>query len=402
MEDLFKYEQEVVEEDEPPSSSPRPAKVWRVAVIANVKGESALPINGPADAGAEFDRRETIQSIQDAIETDGHVTAFIPADHNLPFALREFRPDICFNIAEGLGGDAREAQVPALLELLRIPYTASRVLANALGLDKTMTKKIWRDAGLPTAAFQEFTSPYQTIQADLMYPLFVKPAREGTGMGMDARSIVNDEKELRCQVEWVLNEYHQPALVEEFLPGREFTVGVLGRQDAMLYGHRPYLYSGDGFCRLPVLEVESSRAVTPGVYGHTAKTLHNGDNGVPDFLCPAPIDSASARSMQNLAVRAHQAVGAVDVSRVDMRMDAAGNPRLIEINTLPGLTPGFSDLCVIANARGMSYADLILEILYLGASRFGMLPARLPMNLRRRAYPRVDRYAPLVSRISLK
>lgn len=402
MDELFKFEQEIAEEDKPPSCSPRPAKTWRVAVIANVKGESVLPMDGPADAGAEFDRRETIQSIQDAIETDGHTTAFLPADQNLPFALREFKPDVVFNIAEGLGGDAREAQVPALLELLRIPYTASRVLANALGLDKTMTKNIWRQAGLPTANFQEFTSAYQSMDRDLVFPLFVKPAREGTGMGMDARSIVNNEAELRRQVAWVLEEYHQPALVEEFLPGREFTVGVLGRQDSLLYARRPGLYSGDGFCRLPVLEVDSSRSVTPGVYGHTAKTLHTDDNGVPDFLCPAPIDSASARKMQELAIRAHQAVGAVDVSRVDMRMDAEGNPRLIEINTLPGLTPGFSDLCVIANARGLSYADLILEILYLGASRFGLVPAHLPAALHTRRYPRVENHALVFSHISLK
>lgn len=402
MDELLKFEQEVSEEDKPPSSTPRPAKIWRVAVIANVKGESALPINGPADAGAEFDRRETIQSIQDAIESDGHITAFIPADQNLPFALREFQPDICFNIAEGLGGDAREAQVPAMLELLRIPYTASRVLANALGLDKTMTKNIWRQAGLPTAAFQEFSSPYETLNADMHYPLFVKPAREGTGMGMDAHSIVNNDEELRRQVTWVLNEYHQPALVEEFLPGREFTVGVLGRQDAFLYARNASIYSGDGFCRLPVLEVESSRSVTPGIYGHTAKTLHTGDNGVPDFLCPAPIDSASARKMQELAIRAHQAVGAVDVSRVDMRMDAEGNPRLIEINTLPGLTPGFSDLCVIANALGLSYADLILEILYLGASRFGMIPAHLPLQMHALQYPRVDHFTPMLAHVLLK
>ena len=200
---LFEQEQEQ-DSDKPPSRRPRPARPWRVAVIANVKGETALPIDAPADAGAEFDRRETIQSIQDAIESDGHTTRFLSADYTLLDTIREYNPDICFNIAEGMMGDGREAQVPALLEMLRVPYTASRVLANAVGLDKTMTKRIWRDHGLPTAPFQEFSTGFEPLDADLTFPLFVKPAREGTGMGMDNGSIVHDEIELRARVRWTI------------------------------------------------------------------------------------------------------------------------------------------------------------------------------------------------------
>src|SRR5512138_3889881 len=174
-------EQEEQESEKPPSIRPRPAKPWRVAVIANVKGESTLPQDGPTDAGAEFDKKETIQAIQAAIESDGHSTVFLPADTQLARHLQEVCPDICFNVSEGLGGDAREAQVPALLEMMHIPYTASRVLANAIALDKTMTKRIWRDNGLPIAEFQEFGSPSEPLNRDLCFPLFVKPAREGTG-----------------------------------------------------------------------------------------------------------------------------------------------------------------------------------------------------------------------------
>ncbi|NTV37086.1 MAG: D-alanine--D-alanine ligase, partial [Anaerolineaceae bacterium] len=199
-------------EDEPPGTSPRPARSWRVAVIANIKGESVLPASSPADAGAEFDKKETIQAIQAAIESDGHSTVFIPANANLPFALREFCPDICFNIAEGEGGDGREAQVPALLEMMHIPYTASRVEANAIGLDKTMTKRIWRQQGLPTAVFQEFATGNEPIDPELSYPLFVKPAREGTGMGMGADSVVHNDDQLRRRVRWVIETYNQPAL----------------------------------------------------------------------------------------------------------------------------------------------------------------------------------------------
>jgi len=124
-------EQMEQESDKPPSIRPRPARPWRVAVIANVKGETTLPHDAPPDAGAEFDRIETIQAIRSAIESDGHHTRFLQFDSNLPEQIKAYCPDICFNIAEGTGGDAREAQVPALLEILHVPYTASRVLANA-------------------------------------------------------------------------------------------------------------------------------------------------------------------------------------------------------------------------------------------------------------------------------
>lgn len=361
------------ENDKPPSTTPRPIRAWRVAVIANVKGETELPLNGPADAGAEFDRKETIQEIQSAIESDGHTTVFIPADANLPFALAHIQPDICFNISEGIYGDAREAQIPALLELLRIPYTASRVLTNAISLDKSMTKRIWRDKGLPTGAFQEFISGYEPLAGDLEFPLFIKPASEGTGMGMDADSIVRDVGALRNRVKWIIENYHQPALVEEFLPGREFTVAVMGRQDAARFSPHPAMYGPDGFHRFPLLEVDSTGSVTPGIYGHSAKTLHTGDSGVPQFICPAQVEEPLSSILQELAIKAHLAVNAMDVSRVDIRLDKNGLPRLMEINTLPGLTRGFSDLCVIAEADNWNYRDIILEILYLGASRFNMV-----------------------------
>jgi D-alanine-D-alanine ligase len=364
------------ETDEPPDAIPHTARPWRVAVIANVRGKVAVTENGPEDAGAEFDKIETIQAIQRTIESDGHTTVFLTADTTLPEKLIEKNPDICFNISEGLGGDGREAQVPALLEMLHIPYTCSRVLANAVGLDKTMTKRIWRDIGLPTARFQEFASGDEDLDLSLRFPMFVKPAREGTGMGMDAKSIVHSPEELRRKVQWVVNTYHQPALVEEYLSGREFTVAVLGRQDAALYSTHPELYGDDGFHRFPVLEVDHAKSATPGVYGHHLKTLGFDDEGAARFLCPADVSRELLHELQDLAIKAHVALGAMDVSRVDIRLDRDGKPCLIEINTLPGLTPDFSDLCVIANADGLGYRTLILEILNLAASRFGMLPKR--------------------------
>jgi len=352
-------------------------RYWKIAVLANIKDDALPKPDGvPPDAFADFDHIETIDSIRAALETDGHQTIFIQADADLPCALKEEKPDICFNIAEGVGGDAREAQVPALLELLQIPYTGSRVLTNGISLDKTLTKRIWRDRRLPVAPFQEFNAGDESLRPDLEFPLFVKPAREGTGMGVDLNAIVNNEKELRERTAYIINTYQQPALVEPFLPGREFTVGILGRADARLYSRHPEWYEKDGFHRFPVLELDSSRSVTPNVYSQAAKSKEVGEEGAPGYFCPANIEPELEKKLKYLAWRAHQILNALDVSRTDIRLDEQGNPRVIEINTLPGLTPNYSDLCLQSAAEGISYADLILEILYLGASRWGMVEPR--------------------------
>ena len=365
-------------EGEKPPSIKGPKRPWFVAVLANIKdGKDALPPDVPADALADYDHIETIQAIQAAIETDGHKTVFIPADRNLPFALRDIKPDICFNIAEGLGGDAREAQVPALLEMMQIPYTGSRVMANAISLDKTLTKRIWRDRRLPVAPFQEFIIGDEALRPELRFPLFVKPAREGTGMGVDTKAIVTHEAELRERIKYILGVYRQPALVETYLSGREFTVGLIGRWDSKKYSRHPEWYDEKhGYHVFPVLELDSSRSVTPGVYSQAAKSKEVGEEGAPGYVCPANIEPDLARKLQNLAVRAHMAIKAIDVSRSDIRLNDSGEPVLIELNSLPGLTNGYSDLCLEAAAEGIAYNDLILDILYLGASRWGMLEAR--------------------------
>ena len=365
------------EQEQPPGSGGETGgkNQWFVAVVANIKGETELPEGSPPDAGAEFDRFETIHAIQNALESGGHRTEFLPADENFPVAIKNARPDICFNIAEGLRGDGREAQVPAVLEMLGIPYTASRVVANAISLDKTLTKRIWRDRRLPVVPFQEFIQEDETVRSGMSFPLFVKPAREGTGMGVDLGAVVDGEAELRDRVTWVLGTYQQPALVETYLPGREFTVGVLGRNDFISYSRRSELYNKEGFHRFPILEIESRQSVTPGVYGYKAKSKDLWEKGAPGYICPADLDPVEVEKLQRLALRAHRAIGALDVSRVDFRLDSDGNPYLLEINTLPGLNPDISDLCIMASAEGLEYNALILEILDLAASRFGLLPS---------------------------
>lgn len=371
---------------EKPPSSIRPEHPWRVAVLANIKDENKpISDNIAEDALADYDHIETIQAIQAAIETDGHSTIFIPADQNLPYSLKEINPDICFNIAEGLGGDAREAQTPALLEMLRIPYTHSRVMANTIALDKTLTKRLWRDRRLPVAPFQEFIVGDEPLRAELRFPLFVKPSREGTGMGVDMKAIVQSEAELRERVQYITRVYRQPALVEAFLSGREFTCGLIGRWDAKRYSNHPEWYGEKhGYHVFPVLELDSSRSVTPGIYSQASKSKAVGEEGAPGYFCPAEISPELNRKLQSLAVKAHMAIKAIDVSRTDIRLNNEGEPVLIEINPLPGLTRGYSDLCLEAEADGISYEDLILEILYLGASRWGMLePREIPEKPRR-------------------
>lgn len=370
-------------DEKPPSR--RLKRYWKIAVLANIKDdEHPKPEGVPPDAFADFDHIETIDSIRAALETDGHETVFILADTDLPYALKDEKPDICFNIAEGLGGDAREAQVPALLELLKIPYTGSRVLTNGISLDKTLTKRIWRDRRLPVAPFQEFSLGDEPLRPELNFPLFVKPAREGTGMGVDTKAIVKNEKELRERAQYIINTYEQPALVETFLPGREFTVGILGRTDAKFYSRHPEWYEKDGFHRFPILELDMTRSVTPKVYSQASKAKEVGEEGAPGYICPADIDPELDKKLKHFALRAHLLLNALDVSRTDIRLDDEGNPRLIEINTLPGLTPGYSDLCLQAQAEGIRYEDLILEILYLGASRWGMIEPREVAEMNRK------------------
>jgi D-alanine-D-alanine ligase len=344
-----------------------------VALIANLKDEFDFnEEDDPPDAGAEFDARSTVESIAAALEDDGHWVHICSGDHTLVETLPMLKPHICFNIAEGVIGDSREAQAPALCELLGIPYTASRVLTHAISLDKTQTKRIWRSIGLPTAAFQEFIKGDEPLTAGLKFPLLVKPAREGTGMGIDSRAVVSDESELRRRVKWVIQSYRQPALAETYLPGREFTVGFLGNPEKHNLRRKPWLYDERGYHFFPVLELGLAAGDEPSVYGNHAKSLNFDEVGAPQYHCPAAIDEVLRLELIEITRQAAEALGVCDVARADFRMGGDGRPYLLEINTLPGLNPLISDLCIMAASEGMTYQDLITEILYLAAGRMGV------------------------------
>jgi D-alanine-D-alanine ligase len=343
---------------------------WRVALIYNLRYNVPVRTDAPPDALAGHDAVETVQAIEDALLAGGHHVILLEADQTLPDAVRQAAPDICFNIAEGLRGDARESQVPALLEMLGIPYTGSKMLGHALSLDRAVTKRIWRDLDLPTAAFQVFRHGDEPLDRRLTFPLFIKPVRKATGMGINGHSVVYDEATLRRQVHGVIQTYRQPALVENYLPGREFTVGLIG--NALAPGERRWneLYDERGFHLFPVLEIDASVGAGQGLYNATSKSFNQGEEGAPLYLCPADIPAPLEADMKQLAAAAFEATGALDLSRVDFRLGSDGRPYLLQINTLPSLNPTVGDLCIMARTEGMHYTDLINEILYLAADRY--------------------------------
>ncbi len=359
---------------------------WHIALIANLKYHVAVRPDAPPDALAEYDSEVTVQAIDKSLCECGHRVTRLEADETLLDTVRQTQPDICFNIAEGLRGDARESHVPALLEMLGIPYTGSKVLTHALSLDKGIAKRIWRDHHLPTAPFQVFRRADEPLGPGLEFPLFVKPVREGSGMGISPRSIVRSEAELRHQVAWVVETYHQPALVESYLPGREFTVGMLG--NTLLPGEKPpsHLYNEHGFHLFPVMEIDTQVGAVKGVYNTEAKSYQVNDSNAPGYRCPADISLDLKAELERLAVAAFEAIDGLDVGRVDFRLDAAGRPCLVEINTLPGLNPGYSDLCLMMIAEGLFYETAINEILSLAVARYRREAALCPPHTPSRIY----------------
>ena len=346
----------------------------RVALLYNLKRNAPHTPGEAVDAAAELDSEDTVRALQEALEAGGHQVTPLEGDTSLYPALQRLRDriDIAFNICEGHRVDSRESQVPAMLEMLGIPYTAAKVLGHALSLDKALAKRVWMSHGLPTAAFQVFERADEPLQASLSFPLFVKPLGEGSAKGVSADSVVHDEQQLRQRVEWLIQTYHGPALAETYLPGREFTVGLLG--NALAPGEKPLseLYDETGFPLFPVLEIDTSPLADSerGIYtSHIKSDLPLAIN----YLCPAPIKPGLARKLKRLAVAAFQAIAGLDVARVDFRLDGQGKPHILEINTLPGMNPEISDLCMMARAEGMPYAQMINEILRLGARRSGLL-----------------------------
>jgi D-alanine-D-alanine ligase len=343
-------------------------KPLRVTVLANLKKNAPVLPDVPPDFWADLDSVHTVEAIVDALRQQGHHVAFLEGDVTLYDRLRETRPDICFNICEGHFGDSREAQVPAILEMLRIPYTGSKVLTLALALDKPMTKRVLTYHGLPTPPFQVFERADEPLDESLAFPMFVKPSRQGTGMGISAASIVHDEAELRAQIARLLNAYQEPILVERFITGRDITVGILGNLVPPVAWRIPEDEESPrvqrGLRFLPPLEIRLGTYAEEegGVYTHHAK-VDLADK--LDYVCPAPLSPDQVEELNWLAAATFRITGCLDVARVDFRLDEADGdrPYILEINPLPGLSPGISDLVIEAEAAGISHAELVNIIL---------------------------------------
>jgi D-alanine-D-alanine ligase len=355
-----------------------------VALVYNVKKEentdaaaSAQPsspdqqathtqtqLSPSADAFAEWDTIETIHAVRDALSLRHSVT-LIEADEHAYGTLRSSKPDIVFNIAEGRFGASREAQMPAIYEMLNIPYTGSDPLTLGICLDKSRTKEILSYYNIANPKFAVISTLSEVQSLEFPVPAMVKPLFEGSSKGIFDSSLVHSAKELKVQVTKVIEEYGQPALVEEFLPGREFTVAMLG--------------NGNELKVLPIVEIKFDSlpsGVNP-IYSYEAKWIWDqGSNPLEIFECPANVDADLKTAIEDLCRNSYNALRCRDWSRIDVRLDKNGRPNIIEINPLPGILPKIEDnSCYPKAARmaGLNYNQMLNAVLDAGMKRYNLL-----------------------------
>ncbi len=310
---------------------------------------------------AEFDRESTVAAIETAIQQLGHQTERIGQARELIARLSTgSRWDLVFNIAEGLSGIAREAQVPAILDVYGIPYTFSDPLVLALTLHKGLTKTVVRAAGVPTAPFAVIERLEDLEALELPYPLFAKPIAEGTGKGVTPASKVRDAAELKKACEQLLRQFQQPVLVETFLPGREFTIGLIGT------GAAAYVFGTLEILLLPAAEAD--------VYSYVNKEECEGR---VDYRLGDAKNDPLVRAAEDAALQAWRVLGCRDGGRVDIRCDASGAPCFLEVNPLAGIHPEHSDLPILATYLGITYVDLIGRIISSAERRMASTPTSL-------------------------
>ena len=306
---------------------------------------------------AEFDRVDTIDALEEALSALGYAVRRIGNIKALVERLaRGERWDMVFNVAEGLYGFSREAQIPALLEAYRLPCTFSDSLALALTLHKGMTQTIVRSWGIPTADFFVVQTLADLPQVKLPFPLFAKPVAEGTGKGVSDASKIVSETALGDVCRQLLEKYHQPVLVETYLPGREFTVGIVG--------------TGEQARVLGTVEIMLKEQAEKHAYSYVNKERY------AELVEYRLVDDAAAIQAEVTALNAWRALGCRDAGRVDLRADAAGKPRFLEVNPLAGLHPRHSDLPIICALKGITYRQLIGFIMEAAWQRQPDYPGR--------------------------
>ena len=293
---------------------------------------------------AEFDKESTIEGLEQAIQKQGHQTVRIGNAQQLIDQLANNASwDMVFNICEGLYGEGRESLVPALLDMHKIPYVFSGPVTLGISLNKAFAKQIVRDSGINTPAFKVISKNEDIELVDLNYPLFAKPISEGTGKGIDTRSVIQSKEELQSVCTLLLQKFNQPVLVEEFLPGREFTVGVLGS------GEKAYIPGA--------MEISYKQNDTPQIYSYDTKENYE------DVVEYTAVSGAMLEVCKTVALGAWKALNCLDGGRVDVKVDRFGKVSFIEVNPLAGLNPITSDLPILGRLNGVSYDEIIAEIL---------------------------------------
>lgn len=337
----------------------------KVALLANLKQNAPTWPDMPPGQWDDLDSWETIQAITIALEKGRHRVTFLEGDKSLYNNLDAVKPDICFNLCRGHFGNSRKEQTPAILDLLRIPYTGSPILTLALAMDKPMTKRVLSYHGLPTLPFQIFEREDEVLDARLHFPLRVKPSHAETGWDINAEAVVYDQNQLQTQLRHVFDRYHHSALIEQFIEGRHITVGIVGNLTASIARH----IDDDGTSGpifqgvhiFPPLEIDTATNLRPDPTHHSKAPL------VPDlhYHCPASLPENGIEDLKRLAVTTFRVMDCRDVACIDFQLDANDNGKLyiINVNPLPGLSPGYSDLCLEANADGWDYDQLINCIL---------------------------------------
>jgi D-alanine-D-alanine ligase len=328
----------------------------KVGITYNLRKDFVHQEDQPIDSFEEFDSEETIDAIRDVLESDGHEVFKLGGGVGLIDRLRTSPVNIVFNIAEGIGGRNRESHIPALLEFLNIPYTGSDPLTLALTLDKSMAKKVVQSEAIPTPGFKKVERMGDLHGLDLRYPLFVKLCYEGSSKGVRLDSKVQDLDALRERVRWLLETYGPPVLIEEFVSGPEFTVGVLGNADPVVLG---------------VMQIEI-KGSPPDEAIYSLEIKREWEEKVR-YHCPPPIPGDLLKRIEEVARRVYCALDCRDVSRVDIRVGRDGVPYFLEVNPLPGLSPVYGDLPIMARRMGWEYDRLIRTIFHHALERYGMV-----------------------------
>jgi len=333
--------------------------------ILNLSEDQAqLQIQKSVDTYAEWDTWETINAVRTAIEIY-HNVKLVEADENAFEKIRQIKPDIVFNIAEGFNGISREAQIPAILDMLQIPYSGSDTLTLSTCLDKARTKEILTYHKIPNARFILVDRIEQTKNLSFSYPLIVKPVAEGSSKGIFSSSFVKDSSELEKEASRVIGEYSQSALIEEFLPGREFTIALIG--------------NGSETEVLPIVEIEYKDFPDDfiPIYSYEAKwILDTRENPLEVFSCPAKIDRKLEEKIKQTALKTYNTLRCKDWSRIDIRLDKQGEPNIIEVNPLPGILPNPEENSCFpkaARAAGMDYNKMINRVLFTAAKRYKLI-----------------------------